>query len=320
MTIQDQPAPEPAERAPGIPPLLPLKEYPRLVALCAAAGLALGLGVAALTPATYTAEARLAVGSGEMSNLNIPGYPTASADMAENYSRWVTITGAGGKVIADDGSVKLSASPLPASNVIRLEAKSSDSELALSTADEAADALQTAVNEVRDENDPEKILAEIEENAPVLAATKEERNVIAASYRNAYAQTVDGTLTEADIQVWLDRLTEVESEYQRLEAEQTARTARYQRLVAQRSTEADLTVVQSAEITNNDRVSMLQRLGLVGLAGGAFIGFIAAHVRYRRGLGAAKPTSSEQAETASPARTRRRRTNRDADAGPESTR
>lgn len=266
---------------PGVPPLLPLKHHPRLLAACAAAGLALGLGVAAVSPATYTAEVRLAVGTGEMSSLQIPGYPTASRDMAENYARWVTTTGAGGKVITD-GSVELSASPLPDSNIVRLEAKSTDADAATTAAADAAAALRDEVNKVREEDDPEKVLQEIEDHAAEVAIANEHTIVLGDAYRDAYAQVVAGTLTEADIQDWESQYADAQSYYRSLNAQQVAREARYQRLVSQNTTEADLTIVQEAGVTGNDKVSNLQRYGLIGLVGGGVIGFGAAHLAYRR--------------------------------------
>ena len=272
-----------SRRPAGTPPLLPLKEHPLLVALCAIIGLVLGLGVAAITPATYTAETRLAVGTGELSNLNIPGYPTASADMAANYARWVTSTGAGGEVVTDGSDVELTASPLPGSNVIRVEAKSGDPDLATTTVDAAATALRDEVNKVRDEDDPEQILAQIEENAPAVVLAQEQRNVAADAYRGAYARVVAGEITEADTQVLADQLSAAEAEYERLDAAQGALIARYQRLVSQNTSEADLTIVQPGEVTANDKSSNFQRFGLVGLVGGAAIGFVAAHLAHRRG-------------------------------------
>lgn len=279
MSIEEQPAQTSTER--GTPPLLPLRERPGLVAAFAAVGLVVGLGVAAVTPTTYTAEARLAVGSGEMSSLSIPGYPTASASMASNYARWVTTTGAGGQVLAD-GDVTLSASPIPESNVIRLEAESRDKDAALAAADDAASALTDEVNKVRDEDNPEKLLEQITANQPEVATAEQKQLVLANQYRDAVARNISGELAEEQIAGIEERYTAANAEYSALKLSQTALEQRYIRLSSQKTTEAELNTIQPAEISGDTSFVKFQRFGLVGLVGGLAAGFVAAHVAHSR--------------------------------------
>ncbi len=297
----------PAERT--ISPLQPVMRHLRLALGITLAGTALGLGVAAVTPETYTAETRLAVGTGELSNLNIPGYPTASAEMASDYARWVTDTGAGGEVVADDG-VTLQASPIPDSNVIRVEAQSGDPDTALATADDAASALRDAVNEVREEDDPERIMAEIQEHAPDVVIAENRQAMLGNTYRGILADYQAGAVSQEALETSRDQFTQAYTEYLTLNTEQTARIARYQRLVSQQTTEADLTVVQPAEVTGNDRTSNLQRFALVGTVLGAVAALAASHVIDRRAAGrrrAGEATARTTDGDAAPAATAARR-------------
>ena len=289
-------------------PLQPVLRHIKLALGITLAGAVLGLGVAAVTPVMYTAETRLAVGTGELSNLNIPGYPTASAEMASDYARWVTETGAGGEVVADD-DVTLQASPIPDSNVIRVEARSADSDAAISTADEAATALRDAVNEVREEDDPERIIGEIQAHAPAEVIAENRQAKLANIYRGILADYQAGTVSQETLEASRDQYTGAYTEWLTLDTEQTARIARYQRLRAQETTEADLTIVQPAEVTADDRASTLQRFGLVGLVLGGVSALIATHVldrrRARRDVVADERTGTEavaQADTPGGAR------------------
>lgn len=267
-----------------ISPLQPVLRHLRLAIGVTVAGLALGLGVAAITPVTYTAETRLAVGTGELSNLNIPGYPTASSAMASNYARWVTDTGAGGQVVAGDG-VSLQASPIPDSNVIRLEARSGDPDRAVATADQAATALRDEVNKVRAEDDPVRIMGEIQAHAPDVIIAENRQVMLANTYRGILADYQTGAVAQETLVSVRDQFTDAYTEWLTLSTEQTARVARYQRLVAQQTTEADLTVVQPAGVTGSNRSSNFQRYGLVGAVLGGVAALGASHVIDRRALG-----------------------------------
>lgn len=288
-----------ARRA-GTPPLRPLAERPGLVAGCAIGGLALGLLAAVVTPTTYTAETRLAVGTGELSNLNIPGYPTASADIASNYARWVTAEGAGGRIVGGD-DVTLSASPIPESNVIRIEADSGDPDTALAAADEAAEALTIEVNKVREEDDPENVLADVAAHAPELAEAEQKQIVLGNQYRDALQRAAEGELSEADTEPLRAEHAKAYAQWQTLDTAQDARVARYTRLITQNTSEADLSTIQPAEITGDDRASNLQRFGLVGLVLGAVLGFLLSHlVHRRRGATGRAGATGRQAKTAAP--------------------
>lgn len=245
-----------------------------------------------LRPPVYTAEARLAVGSGQMTALNIPGYPTASEAMASNYARWVDHQGVQGQLVPE-GTLSLSASPIVESNVLRIEATSRDPQVAVSAADEAANALREAVNQVADVNDPEALITEIGENiAPLLLARQ-----AAQRAENNYDDALEGGAPEPQLEQAFETLVEAQQDLIALELEQDGRRDRYRNLVATRSTEADLVEVSSAQTVGNDRMATLQRNGLLAvLAGLGISGGVVWLIERRPPRGRPEP----DAETSSP--------------------
>lgn len=216
-----------------------------------------------LRPPVYTAEARLAVGSGQMTALNIPGYPTASEAMASNYARWVNHQGVQGE-LAPEGTIELSASPIVDSNVLRVEATSLDPQVAVAAADEAADLLMQGVNQVADFNNPEALIAEIRDQvAPLLVARQEARDA-----ESAYNDLLDSDASPAQVSTAFDTLVAAQQELVTLELEQDGRRDRFRSLTSSRSTEANLVEVSPAQIVGDDRASTIQRnTFLAALAG-----------------------------------------------------
>lgn len=220
----------------------------------------------ALRPPVYTAEARLAVGSGQMTALNIPGYPTASEAMASNYARWVNHQGVQGE-LAPEGTIELSASPIVDSNVLRVEATSLDPQIAVAAADEAADLLMEGVNQVADFNDPEALIAEIRDHvAPLLVARQAARDA-----ESTYNDLLDSDASPAQVSTAFDTLVGAQQELITLELEQDGRRDRYRSLISSRSTEANLVEVSPAQIVGDDRVSTIQRNTFLAALGGLAI-------------------------------------------------
>ncbi len=237
---------------------------------------ALGILVAALMAPTYKAEARLAVGAGELSTVAIPGFPTASKDLAASYSRWVTLQGVGG-FDTPPNVEDLSASPIPESNVIRIETTSADQQAALSAAQGAAQGLIAAVVAVKADNDPDAMMKQILAAAPAVATAEAKAQAALNAYNQFFAT---GRGNE-------DRLLTAYSRaavaVQQLRLQQDARMDRYRRIVANRTTEADLrTIGRGAAIVGSDRNARMQRFGLVGFGAGVVLALILAAWGQRR--------------------------------------
>jgi hypothetical protein len=131
----------------------------RLVTTLAALGVALGVIVGLTRPPTYRAEARLVVGKSVVLNnvAATPGLALAGHQLASDYSRLVST-----HLVLDETARRLgrqpgdlggrvSASPIPESPVIRLEAHASDADDAVAIANAGAGALVRAVNRLNQE-------------------------------------------------------------------------------------------------------------------------------------------------------------------------
>lgn len=243
------------------------RHWPVVVTLLVLGAL-IGAGSALLRPTTYTGEVRLAVGNGEMSTLNIPGFPTASAQMASNYARWVSREKVAG-VNMPEGTLSLAASPMPESNVLRIEATSHDPDVALRAATAAAEGLAAEVNKVATGNDPEVLLAQIRAANADVALKK----VTADVAENMLRDGINQGLSEGAQAGLRSTFAAASDESVEASTRQAGLIDRYRRLVSQTSSEATLvTLGEGATITGNDRVSSAQRAGLVGFAAGALLG------------------------------------------------
>lgn len=230
----------------------------------------LGIGAALTRPTTYTGEARLAIGKGAMSALNIPGYPTAAKEMAANYSRWVTDQGVSG-IKPPEGTSSLAASPIPESSIIRIEAKATKPDVAVTASQLAADSLVKEVNKARSENDPAEVMKDIVAHAPDLSKAQAGAAGNLGKYNRDLANSASAAVIAAD----LEEYAKTDTVRAQLQAEQDARLDKYRRLVSQNSTEADLRPIgQGAQIVGNDRSGTLQRGAMLGLGAGALFALL----------------------------------------------
>lgn len=118
-----------------------------LYALIVITGLVVGAIWFALTPATYTGEYRIAIGQSTVSAAQVPGYTTAEAQLASNYARLLQDNASERTAVAPPGSsVKsVTASPIPGSSVIRVEAQASSAFAASESAKTAASRLKKTI-------------------------------------------------------------------------------------------------------------------------------------------------------------------------------
>ena len=108
--------------------------------LLVVAGLVVGGGVFAATPATYTAESRIALGKPALSPAQVPAYAAAMETLGDEYARFVDDSaGYRRKLSSGDGQVTaVAASPIPGSGVIRLEAEATSGDAAVNAANRLA--------------------------------------------------------------------------------------------------------------------------------------------------------------------------------------
>ena len=257
-------------------PLAAWRHHWILGVVAALLGAALGVGAAFAIPVTYTAEARVAVGAGDLTSGAIAGFPVAASQLASNYARYVNDRGVAGTDLPEN--VTLSASQIPESNVIRIEVESADAEAARSAANKAAQLLVDAVN-----------------GGGKTSATDVAADFEKAAKDDAAAQT-DLAAAQHDLDQELGKAKPSKSKVKSLRSDVTAATAksdntaltanalrqRYTNLIASGSTAANLQLIRTADGLESNRTSLVARLGLAGLVVGAAVGLIIAVVIERR--------------------------------------
>lgn len=257
-------------------PLTAWRRHWVLGVVAALLGAALGVGAAFVLPVTYTAEARVAVGSGDLTSGAIAGFPVAASQLASNYARYVNNRGVAGTDVPE--GVTLSASQIPESNVIRVEAESADPEAAREAANSAAQQLIDAVND-SGRTSADEVAAEFAKAADEDAA--------AQTALNAAQHDLDELLgkdnpSKSAVKDARDAVTEAAAKAAATGMRSAALKQRYTNLVAGSSTAANLLLVRTAEELDSNRTSMLARLGLAGLAAGAALGLVLSVVIERR--------------------------------------
>ncbi len=239
-------------------------------------GAALGVGAAFVMPVTYTAESRVAVGSGDLSSGAIAGFPVAAAQLASNYARYVNDRGIAGTDVPE--GVTLSASQIPESNVIRIEAESADPNAARDAANRTAQTLIDTVNDTG-KTSADDVYAEFGKAANADAAAQ-------TDLRAAQA-TLDKLLGEdnpsnAKLKAARADLTDAAAKAANTSLTANALRQKYTNLTTGSSTAANLLLVRSSDAITSNRTSLLARLGLAGLAAGAAVGLLLAIAIERR--------------------------------------
>ena len=239
-------------------------------------GAAIGVGTAFAVPVTYTAEARVAVGSGDLTSGAIAGFPVAASQLASNYARYVNDRGVAATDLPEN--VTLSASQIPESNVIRIEVESADPEAARSSANKAAELLIEAVNGTGKTSSPE-VAAEFEKAAKDDAAAQ---TALSAAQHDLDEELGKNKPSSSKVKSLRSDVTEAAAKAANTSLTANALRQRYTNLVVSASTAANLQLIRTAEGLESNRTSMIARLGLAGLAAGAAAGLILAVVLERR--------------------------------------
>ena len=267
--------PEPFNRA-AAGPLAAWRHHWIVGVVAALLGAALGVGAAFVIPVTYTAEARVAVGSGDLTSGAIAGFPVAASQLASNYARYVNDRGVAATDLPEN--VTLSASQIPESNVIRIEVESADPEAARSSANKAAELLVEAVNGTGKTSSPE-VAAVFEEAAKADAAAQ---TALDAAKHDLDDELGKENPSASKVKRLRSDVTDAAAKAANTSLTANALRQRYTNLVVSASTAANLQLIRTAEGLESNRTSLLARLGLAGLAGGAAVGLILAVILERR--------------------------------------
>jgi uncharacterized protein involved in exopolysaccharide biosynthesis len=257
-------------------PLASWRRHWVLATLVAVLGAGLGATAGFLVPATYTAEARVAVGSGDLTSGAIAGFPVAASQLASNYARYVNIRGVAGTDVPEN--VSLSASQIPDSNVIRIEADSADPAAARAAANTAAQQLIEAVNG-SGKTSADDVYAEFQKAAKADAAAQTD---LAAAQHTLDNLLGEDNPSKADVKDARGEVTAATAKAAETGLTVAALRQRYTNLVSGSSTAANLLLIRTADGLSSNRTSLVTRMGLVGLAGGIVLGLILAVAVDRR--------------------------------------
>ncbi len=230
----------------------------------------LGAGAGFLAPVTWTAESRVAVGSGDLTSAAIAGFPLAASQLASNYARYVNDSGVAGNPVPVN--VELSASQIPDSNVVRIEASSADPAAAQAAANDTAQKLIDLVN-----NNGNEPLDGVYEAFTAAA----DDDAAADSDLAAAQRALDNVLGKTDsskaaIKAARSKVAEASAKAARTGMVSDALRQKYTSMVAGNTSSAKLQLARTADTIASNRTSLVTRFALLGLAAGAVLGLLIA--------------------------------------------
>jgi capsular polysaccharide biosynthesis protein len=248
-------------------------------------GIAAGAGLGLLWPTTYRAETRLAVGGSSLTATAVPGFALASEELAASYARYVNNAQEQSALETQlgirEGTIeKISASPIPESNVVRIEVVAHDAAAATRAAATVADSLVRQVNDASDvQDDAAETLREYTDISKSVAAAEQAASAAEAAVDSAQDQAA------ADLDVLRATAAEAVAQLEIFKVQQQALGQKYRAQVeATGETAVDLTVVQDAVSKGSDRLPNLERFGLAGAVVGALLALAISVALERRRL------------------------------------
>lgn len=266
----EPPAPtaEPAALPPN--PLEAMRRFWVLIAVLTLLGAGGGVAYGLLRDPVHTAEARLSVGRIDVATQSISGWADASQILADSYSRAIVAdrvirtvqrrTGVSVEDYLDD----VSASPIPKSGVVRVEAETGSRGRSLELANQSARALTLYVQNLNRQN-PESLRL----FARYRVATQAYGRAIAERAKLGGDETAAIVRAEAHLQQARLRLGTIENLYRISEVGQASPNS--------------LQVLAYAASTDTDRDSVLQRVAFGGAVAGLVLGTLLAIVLARAG-------------------------------------
>ena len=297
-------------------PSSPLRSMVRLwpvTLVLVALGLGGGVALAVQRPVDYTAQARLAVGGQTVAAQAVPGFALASQQLAADFARYVTPDQDQAALRQGLGArtskvVSVSASPIPSSNVILVEAVASDAQTAADAAQLVAQSLVTQVNDDDSSGSAAAVLKAYKSLSDKVAAAQaksaEASSALTAleSRLSPAGTTVGGatvfdpsTLSASDNALYVSAqaaVAKASSALAQLQLQQSAQGNRYQSIVGADNPVTDLSFVQTAAVSSNDKISTQERFGLLGLLAGLVLALaVAALVDRRRARRSSKAAS-----------------------------
>lgn len=258
-------------------PLQSLRKHWLAALLIMGLGTGSGVALGATRPVTYTAEARVAVGAGDLSTGAIAGFPLAAKELASNYARWINDQG-----LRNDQTegVTMAASPIPESSIIRVEGTGTNLAAVTKATEATANELVKAANGDGTNLDPKVTFTAYTKASNEWAAAKSALTTAQAQLDKLLATPTGATTGTVGTTAQITTAREAVTKAMALETQKlqymNALGAKYQDQLVNASQAADLVVVRKAEESSNDRMSLIQRYGLLGLMVGSALALLAA--------------------------------------------
>jgi hypothetical protein len=227
---------------------------------------------------SYTAEARLVVGSEELAAYEVPGYAAASEQLAANYSRYLGLQQQQGRLEVTlaglSGVRSLVATPIPDSSVIRVAVAADDETTAERAADLVAKYLRDLVN--RDGGgDTGQQLADYSRLSAAVGRARAAQQQASALLGRAVA-----TGKDASVPAYSSRLAQAERDLAVASIQQTAVANRYYSITSTGTNQ--LRVLGPATPTGDDGRSREERYMVLGLVVGLALALAASLLIERR--------------------------------------
>jgi hypothetical protein len=265
--------------------------WPALLLVVLGAG---GGGAAALVQApVYTAEARLVVGESSLSANMIPGFALATQEIASNYSRFVTK----GPVLQElpRSSARLvktvSASPIPGSNIVRIEATATSAAAARLAASDASANLIRQVAALSPQRSAANTLQRLGKLSRDMTATQ----ALVAETQARVSRLRDSTEPESAAMTGaLEALAKGNARLSTLQAQQNALNSLYLSQVGG-PPQSSLQLVNPARVVGDDIMSRLQLYVLGGAGLGCMVGLLLIRRRDRHAAAAPRPSAPDPA-------------------------
>jgi capsular polysaccharide biosynthesis protein len=236
---------------------------------------ALALAISLLRTPTYTAESRLIVGRVDVTTQLIPGLVLATQSLASSYSRLIGATGVVDEVARKTGasastvSSRLSASPIPESPIIRVEAHAPSPRSAVALANAGSTALIDYVGRINASGPGPQLLRQVRQASLALAGAR--RAVVTATAAEKARST------PATRRVAAEATANADAALLRFITLKNA----YAQTQSSLASGADVRVIQPALGTRDDRASVLTRLLVLGIVAGLVLGIGLASLRAR---------------------------------------
>ncbi len=261
---------------PYVSPGRSARNHWQLIVVCTMLGVLFGAAFGVVRKPTYTAQARLVVGkTAQLSNLaSIPGLDAAGQSLAASYSRLVTtdaVLNDAAKRLGGSLDGSLSASPIPLSPVVLVEAsaKTSDGAVALAKAGSAAlvDAVETLNQQQSKATDD--VLKQYQDADRVLIAAQINVNSLrqqltTQTAAGAPAATLDDLQTKVNI---------AQTEVDAAQLKKDSLAATYSGVFSPTALNSQiLQRVGTAAATGDNRKSTLEIGVLFGLVAGGLLG------------------------------------------------